>query len=322
MPRKTGIDGTFKMSIPAWSHAVMAMDKTREHGGLAVLPKGKEEQQIEIKLQPLAKVYGKFECADRSKKAEWTHVYVNVPEDQTRPLDNFRIATCGSFESRFEFSLPPGDYELYAYGESSLKEDDIDLIVTPDPKITVKSGLRELNLGTLLLTKAPPSREKLTEQAKANGTWGDYTKHYGEPPPQWNITDTRGINKNARSSDFHGKWVLIDFWGPSCPVCLAEMPNLIKFYEEHKAQHDQFEIIGVYIDYTGELKSMADLDRELDPIVKYVWEGKILPFPVILDSTFKTWASFGLKGFPTIVLIDPEGNLVEGDETTLAKKLK
>ena len=96
----------------------------------------------------------------------------------------------------------------------------------------------------------------------------------------------------------------------------------MKFYDDHKAQRDQFEIISICIDYDGELKTLADMDRALVPIVKNVWHGKALPFPVLLDPTFKTWETFGIDGLGTTILIDPEGNLAKGDETTLAEKLK
>jgi hypothetical protein len=67
---------------------------------------------------------------------------------------------------------------------------------------------------------------------------------------------------------------------------------------------------------------MADVDRALEPIVKNVWGGKTLPFPILLDSTFQTWERFGLPGLGTVILIDPEGRLTKGDEDVLAEKLK
>lgn len=160
-------------------------------------------------------------------------------------------------------------------------------------------------------------------KAKAEGSWNDYTQHYGESPPQWHATDARGVSKDARIADFRGKWVLIDFWGLSCRPCLTKgLPKLVKFYEEHASQRDQFEILSICIDYEGELKSMADVDRALEPIIKHVWGGKALPFPILLDPTFKTWERYGLPGLGTVILIDPDGNLVEGDEAKLAEILK
>ena len=57
------------------------------------------------------------------------------------------------------------------------------------------------------------------------------------------------------------------------------------------------------------------------PIVKNVWNGRQLPFPLLLDNSFRTCESFGIDGFGKM-LIDPQGRLVQGDEKTLAEKLK
>jgi hypothetical protein len=59
----------------------------------------------------------------------------------------------------------------------------------------------------------------------------------------------------------------------------------------------------------------------LQPVIKNVW-GKPLPFPVLLDPSFTTMERYGLPGFGALILIDPQGNLVKGDETVLAAKLK
>ena len=96
----------------------------------------------------------------------------------------------------------------------------------------------------------------------------------------------------------------------------------MRFYDRHAAHRDKFEIVAVCMDSIGDMKTMADLDRELKSIVKHVWRGKKLPFPVMLDNTGKTLENFGLEGFAIKVLIDPQGRLVQGDEKTLAEKLK
>jgi hypothetical protein len=85
------------------------------------------------------------------------------------------------------------------------------------------------------------------------------------------------------------------------------LPQLIDFYEDHKADRDKFEIVAVH-DPTA--KDFAELDSKLEPIIKNAWRGRPLPFPILLDSTAETIETFGIRGFPTIVLIDPEGRLV------------
>jgi hypothetical protein len=96
---------------------------------------------------------------------------------------------------------------------------------------------------------------------------------------------------------------------------------MMSFYEQHAAERARFEIVAFCIDDERDVTSMAELDRKLEPIVKHVWGGKSLPFPVVLDASFKTQENFGISTLGPL-LIDPEGRLVKGDETVLAEKLK
>ena len=80
------------------------------------------------------------------------------------------------------------------------------------------------------------------------------------------------------------------------------------------------QILSVCIDKDNDLKTLKKLDEFLNPIVRNVWRRPI-KFPVLLDTSFRTFESFGIKGAGDSVLIDPNGNIAEGDMTTLAKKL-
>jgi alkyl hydroperoxide reductase subunit AhpC len=120
-----------------------------------------------------------------------------------------------------------------------------------------------------------------------------------------------------------GKWVLLYFWGFDCAPCLRSgLPKMAKFYDDHADRRDRFEIVSICIDDDGRLKSMVDVDRKLEPIVKHIWGGKTLPFPIVLDASFQTLESFGVSTMGTVLLIDPDGHLVRGDETVFAEKLK
>jgi len=321
-PIKAGSDGRFSITDPDPYFAVMAMDPSRRHGGIAVLPTTVGAGPLEIRLIPLVTVRGSFEGPGPGQQPSWTHVYVHLPEDPIRPLHTTRLVSCGSFEAKFEIHLPPGKYKLQAYSQFADK-DQLEGELVPDKAFVLGTERTLVDLGRLQLVPHRPYRETLEAEAKAEGSWNDYTQHYGESPPRWHATDARGVSKDARIADFRGKWVLIDFWGLSCRPCLSKgLPKLMRFYEEHAAQRSQFEILSICIDYEGELKSMADVDRALAPIVNHVWGGKTLPFPILLDPTFKTWERFGLPGLGTVVLIDPEGKLMKGDEAVLAEKLK
>ena len=318
-PVKTGSDGRFSISIPHNRHHLMAMDLVQRRGALAILSDD-EAEEIKLRLAPLIRVKGSLEGPGAREKPEWCHVYASVPEEPALPLDVTRLASCGSFEARFEMSLPPGRYLLNAYTYKDESEENSEVV--PDREINLTGKIAEVDLGVLHLSPFRPTIGTMTARAKAAGTWRDYTEQYGEKPPQWNVIDARGVKKDVQISDFKGKWVLVDFWGLTCSPCLRTgIPKLMKFYDEHQDQRDRFVLLAFCIDVDGKLKSISDLDEKLEPIIKHVWK-KPLPFPVLLDSTFTTWERFGLPGLGTVILIDPDGKLVEGDETVLAEKLK
>jgi thiol-disulfide isomerase/thioredoxin len=320
-PAKTGRDGRFVLSIHPGFFFVMAIDKSRRSGGLVFLPLGNGPAEIEIRLAPLIRVKGSLEGPAPGERPSWTYVYTLVPEDPARPLAMPRLVGCGSYEARFAMSLPPGRYFLDAYRFDGENTDRIARI-DPSKEILLTAKSPEVDLGVLRLPAYQLTTQGKKNQAKAAGRWSAYSQHYGEKVPRWNAVDGRGVRKDAQASDFKGKWLLVDFWGLSCHPCLSRgIPKLVKFYEEHASQRDRFEIVSICIDEDGEIKSIADLDRKLQPIIDHVW-GKPLPFPVLLDPTFTTWERFGLPGLGTVILIDPDGNLVKGDETLLAAKLK
>jgi hypothetical protein len=305
--------GRFSFELPTRFHTFMAMDGARKNGAVATIPKDDDGQQIEVRLQPLVNVIGTIEGPASGHRPEWTNVYVEVPEDRTRPLDTCRLAQCSSNEARFSLFLPAGRYMFDAY--------DGDLQGRLTREVVLTGEQPTVDLGALVLPPCKPAVMRQIETAQASGAMGDYTKHHGEPIADWQITDAKGVSKDAKVTDFRGKWLLLHFWNLDCVVCLGKEPKLAAFYEEHHAERDQFEILAFCIDPDGERKSMADVDRALAPIIEHVWSGKPLPFPVLLDSSMTTIERMGVPGWYTL-LIDPEGKLVEGDEQTLAEKLR
>lgn len=97
------------------------------------------------------------------------------------------------------------------------------------------------------------------------------------------------------------------------------MPGLIDLYELHHEHRDRFEILAIH-DTTA--KTFAELDKELAGTPRRLWHGKDLPFPVLLDATGQTIKAYDINGYPTTLLIDPEGKLVgRGGKEDLESKL-
>lgn len=316
-----GKDGKWTLSMPSSRYHLMAMDKSRQRGAVLGFAKEAKYEEVRITLSPLTHVRGTIHGPPDLPAPYWTHAYILAPEKEERPLDSCRLAGCGSLGGEFAVSLPAGRYSLDAYGQSTI-ESDLDLTLPGSYSFCVPEGVEKLDLGSIQLTKAHETLTSRIAKAKAKGAWGDFREHYGEKAPEWHVTGSIGLSDEVALEDLRGKWVLIVFWGFDCSPCLSRtLPRLAEFHACHAADSDKFEIISFCIDDDA-LASAEDVGNRLKPIVKHVWGGRPLPFPVLIDSTFATRERFGIVSMGTVVLIDPDGNLVEGDETTLAKMLR
>jgi thiol-disulfide isomerase/thioredoxin len=317
-PTSTDANGAFTISVRRDDYKLFAIDNSRKRGAVANFKPGNSDAppMVTIELQPLARVRGTIRMAKTAEPLEWAVADVRLPSNPDVPLGRNRLVMCGTLNSQFDLWLPPGDYVFHANNDGPRHAETI-----PDKRVTVPAGTRQLDIGLLSLT-IRPNRDELTKESKAAGKWGDYKKHYGDAPPPWHITAARGVEKDVQIANFKGKWVLLYFWSPWCRPCLGKgLPELMEFHELHEQQQDQFQILAFCLDKDREFASIDELDRQLQPVIKNVWGGKSLPFPVLLDSSFRTWESFGLEGAGELLLIDPNGHLVKGDATTLARVL-
>ena len=314
-------DGTFRLPLGSSGHHAMAIDARGRRGGIAMLPARGEGGDVEIVLRPLVHVRGRMEGVEGGGP-DWAHIYTNLPEDPTRPVDSTRLISCGSFSGEFEMWLPPGTYTFDAYGISDADSDEIDLWVEDEPTLTVTGERAEVDLGVLRLER-DEQQLAIAELLRRNRAGEGEVLRYGERPPPLDLHDARGVASTVQPWDYPGKWTLLNFWGTDCPVCLTEhMPELIAFDRAHAEDRDRFQILSVFNDLDGEIRTVADFERHLAPIVEHVWGGEDLPFPVLIDPSTHNYERYNLQGYPSDFLIDPRGRLVEGDLQTLEQILE
>lgn len=100
-----------------------------------------------------------------------------------------------------------------------------------------------------------------------------------------------------------GKWTVLNVWGPGCPPCLEEMPELVRFHDRHKS--DSAIVVGVAIDFP----SYGYADRK--KVSRFI-EDYLIDFPVLLsDASISERIGGGrLQGLPTTFLYTPDGELV------------
>jgi thiol-disulfide isomerase/thioredoxin len=105
-----------------------------------------------------------------------------------------------------------------------------------------------------------------------------------------------------RLADFHGKYVLLDFWATWCGPCVGETPFLKAAYKQFGA-NDHFAMVSLSLDDTA--AAPADFARKNE--IKWIqgflgkWsESKVTPL-------------YGVEGIPSIFLIGPDGKIVARD---------
>lgn len=100
-----------------------------------------------------------------------------------------------------------------------------------------------------------------------------------------------------------GQWIVFNIWGPRCPPCLEEMPELVSFHEDHKESDAM--VVSLALDYPG-------FGYAKPKEVKAFIDDYFITFPVLLGDSEIAGQVTGryLSGTPTTYLYDPNGELV------------
>ena len=118
------------------------------------------------------------------------------------------------------------------------------------------------------------------------------------------ITGGRGwlnTDKPLSLAALKGKIVLLDFWTYGCINCIHIIPDLKKLEKKYA---NQLVVIGIH---SAKFKNEKETENIRRIILRYEIEH-----PVYNDSEYAVWQSYGVRAWPTQVLIDPAGYIVGG----------
>jgi DsbE subfamily thiol:disulfide oxidoreductase len=141
------------------------------------------------------------------------------------------------------------------------------------------AGFIAIVLVAFLLAKTNHAEAEAVEKAVIGKSVGDFA-----------LQDLNG--KSIQLSDYDGKTVLINAWATWCPPCRAEMPDLENYYQLHR--NSGFEILAI---------NAGDTPEQAAAFVNSTG----LSFTILLDQDLHVLEGLGINGFPTSILIDPDG---------------
>lgn len=123
-----------------------------------------------------------------------------------------------------------------------------------------------------------------------------------EPIPAPDFTAWDAAGNEVKLSQRFGVPIVLNFWASWCPPCKQEMPD----FDEAAAQYGET-LQFVMVDAVG-----ANGETREDGESYIAQEG--FAFSVWYDQEQQGLAAYGIRAFPTTLLIDGEGNVVVGWE--------
>lgn len=116
----------------------------------------------------------------------------------------------------------------------------------------------------------------------------------GAEAPDFTLPTPDGRTMSIGSA-LDGKYLLLDFWGSWCPNCITGLPQMQQMYARYG---DRLNILGIDCDETKE--------QWLGALARYN-----MPWlHVINDGDVDVAALYGVTGYPTKILIGPDGRIV------------
>jgi DNA-binding beta-propeller fold protein YncE len=98
-------------------------------------------------------------------------------------------------------------------------------------------------------------------------------------------------------ADLKGKIVVLDFWTFCCINCIHTLPDLAKLEKKYEKE---LVVIGVHSAKFANEKVTENIRKA---ILRYQ-----IQHPVVNDADMKIWERYRVSSWPTLAVIDPEGN--------------
>ena len=113
--------------------------------------------------------------------------------------------------------------------------------------------------------------------------------------PDFSLDDMDGEQHSLR--DYRGKVIMLNFWATWCPPCRREIPSMESIYQDMGDKG--FVVLGVNQFETP------------DHVFAYMGQLSVFPtFPILFDPDSRISERDAVKGLPTTLLINRQGEVV------------
>jgi thiol-disulfide isomerase/thioredoxin len=124
--------------------------------------------------------------------------------------------------------------------------------------------------------------------------------HPDRPAPAWNNDSWLNTAAPLRLETLRGRVVLLNFWVYTCYNCTNTVPSLVSF--DRKYRDRGLVLIGIHTPefppYSGE-HDKANVARAINEYG--------IDYPNAQDNDSRTWNLYGIRYWPSFVLIDKKG---------------
>lgn len=175
-----------------------------------------------------------------------------------------------------------------AYIEKELNND-------VDSKALVNQ-LKEINK-KLNITGDKALIEQYRQKIKQNNEQEIIDKIGALKAPEFNLKNLTG--KSVKLSDLKGKLVVLDFWATWCGPCKRSFPHMQELVNTYK------DVEFLFID-TWE---RGEKQQAKEKTTEYI-KSKNYSFNVLFDSDKEVADTYNIKGIPSKIVIDKEGNIL------------
>jgi len=139
---------------------------------------------------------------------------------------------------------------------------------------------------------------------RSDGTAAADSPKIGFAAPTMMLPDLQ--DKMVRVGGASPKLTLVNFWASWCGPCLLEAPDLQRLHDEYGEELTVYGINATSFDREREARAFVD--------------EQALAFPILMDRKGKAVEQFKIRQFPTSLLLDRDGNVIDRVEGVIDRK--